>query len=92
MFKNFFNLKIIYYLDYYLSIEMMLNKKVNRDKKNKIKIKDNELDKGLSDLDSDLSHSSEKSNPKIKNLTPKSNNSIDENPIEKKQHLNIHVP
>ena len=68
----------------------MLNKKVNRDKKNKIKIKDNELDKGLSDLDSDLSHSSEKSNPKIKNLTPKSNNSIDENPIEKKQHLNIH--
>ena len=90
MFKNFFNLKIIYYLDYYLSIEMMLNKKINRDKKNKIKIKDNELDKGLSDLDSDLSHSSEKSNPKIKNLTPKSNNSIDENPIEKKQHLNIH--
>ena len=41
-------------MDYYLSIEMMLNKKVNRNIKNKNKIKDNELDKGLSDLDSDL--------------------------------------
>ena len=36
----------------------MLNKKVNRDIKNNKKIKDNELDKGLSDLDSDLFQSS----------------------------------
>ena len=71
---------------------MMLNKKVNRNIKNKNKIKDNELDKGLSDLDSDLSQSSEESKTKIKNpknKTLKSNKSIDED-SEQNLHLNIH--
>ena len=74
---------------------MMLNKKVNRDINNNKKIKDNELDKGLSDLDSDLSQSSEESKTKIKNQknkTLKVNNSIDEEEEDSEQnlHLNIH--
>ena len=86
---------------------MMLNKKVNRnfDKNNKEKISKSNLDKGLSDLDSNSSDNSEKEiiipkkkkekfeNKSIKKQKPKKNNvnsSEEEETEEKKERLNIH--